>query len=63
MIKGANKNPECTVLLRAYDARGETVDQMDYFGRYEPSLLLLEFMMNARDKYSNVVRFTCDIAC
>lgn len=62
MIKGANKNPEATVLLRAYDAHGEVVDQMDYFGRYEPSLLFLEFMMNTREKYPNVMRYTCDVA-
>lgn len=62
MIKGANKNPQVHCRVYAYDARGEVVDRDEYFGRYEPALFFLEFMMKTREKYKTVVRFTCDVA-
>lgn len=62
MIKGANKNPLATVRLCAYDALGDVVAQHEYYGRYEPSLLFLEFYMDTRTNYPKAVRFTLEVA-
>lgn len=62
MNKGANKNPLATVQLCAYDALGNVVAQHEYYGRYEPSLLFLEFWMDTRTHYPGAVRFTLIVA-
>lgn len=62
MIKGANKNPLVTIQLCAYDGLGEVIAQHEYYGRYEPSLLFLEFWMDTREKYPKVVRVTMSCA-
>lgn len=58
----AIENEEVTVILKALDGQGETVDIVETFGSYAPELQLLEFMYDIRKRYPNVTRITMDIA-
>lgn len=59
-------NPQATVTIEAIDRDGHTVDKHVAYGKHEPALQLLDFMMNCEALFGKagdkIVRFTAEIA-